>query len=106
VTVTWLNKLEPDMNVKKTTSNNNILNVTKLVKTKIVCTLGPISSNAEMLEKMILAGMDIVRLNFSHGDHEDFRKLFNTVCDSFKLVYICVLFAPLFLSFLVSPSDS
>lgn len=75
------------MHVKKTESNN-ILNVSKLVKTKIVCTLGPVSSNAEMLEKMIIAGMDIVRLNFSHGDHEDFRKLFNTVqfdCTRFDL---------------------
>jgi len=55
------------------------LNVKKLVKTKIVCTLGPASTSEEMLEKMIVAGMDIVRLNFSHGDHEDFRRTFNTV---------------------------
>jgi len=55
------------------------INVTRLVKTKIVCTLGPVSSNEEMLEKMIIAGMDIVRLNFSHGSHEDFRNLFNMV---------------------------
>lgn len=34
----------------------------------------------EMIEKMVVAGMDIVRLNFSHGDHEDFRRTFNTVC--------------------------
>jgi pyruvate kinase len=55
------------------------LNVQKLVKTKIVCTLGPASTSESMIEKMINAGMDVVRLNFSHGDHEDFRRTFNLV---------------------------
>jgi len=54
-------------------------NTDKLVKTKIVCTLGPASTSEEMIEKMVVAGMDIVRLNFSHGDHEDFKRTFNTV---------------------------
>jgi pyruvate kinase len=39
--------------------------------TKIVATLGPASSTPEMLEKMILAGVDVVRLNFSHGKAQD-----------------------------------
>jgi len=38
-------------------------------KTKIVATLGPASSNYTMLRKMITAGLDVVRLNFSHGSH-------------------------------------
>ncbi|HWU50735.1 MAG TPA: pyruvate kinase [Asticcacaulis sp.] len=40
-------------------------------KTKIVATLGPASSNAEMLEQLHQAGADVFRLNFSHGSHED-----------------------------------
>ena len=38
-----------------------------MVRTKIICTVGPSSSNETILRKMTLAGMDVVRLNFSHG---------------------------------------
>ena len=40
-------------------------------RTKIIATLGPASSSAEMIEKLHRAGADIFRLNFSHGSHED-----------------------------------
>ena len=40
-------------------------------KAKIVCTLGPASSSKEMIDKLIHAGMDVARLNYSHGSHED-----------------------------------
>ena len=38
---------------------------------KITATLGPSSSSPEMIEKLFLAGVDVFRLNFSHGSHED-----------------------------------
>ena len=43
-------------------------------KTKIICTIGPSSETKETFAKMADAGMDVVRLNFSHGSHEDFAK--------------------------------
>lgn len=40
-------------------------------KTKVVCTVGPSTDKPEILEKMLLAGMNVARFNFSHGTHED-----------------------------------
>ena len=43
-------------------------------RAKIVCTLGPASSTPEMIDKLVAAGMDCARLNFSHGSHENHAK--------------------------------
>lgn len=40
-------------------------------KTKIICTMGPNTNDRELVKQMALAGMDIARFNFSHGDHEE-----------------------------------
>ena len=40
-------------------------------KTKIICTMGPATDDDEVLKDLMRSGMDIARLNFSHGDHEE-----------------------------------
>ncbi|MFW6369277.1 MAG: pyruvate kinase [Myxococcota bacterium] len=54
-------------------------------KTKIVCTLGPATSSKEQVLALIEAGMDCARLNFSHGSHEDHRRIFETVREAADL---------------------
>ncbi len=48
-------------------------------RAKIVCTLGPSSNSAERIGELIEAGMDVVRLNFSHGSHADHAAVLATV---------------------------
>lgn len=48
-------------------------------KTRIICTTGPASASSTMLRKMMLAGMDVVRLNFSHGTHAGHLASIDTV---------------------------
>ncbi len=57
-----------------------ILKETPLMrKTKIICTIGPATESFEMLEKLAIAGMNVVRLNMSHGDHESHAKVIKAV---------------------------
>jgi pyruvate kinase len=46
---------------------------------KIVCTLGPASDSSEMIERLMRAGMDVARLNFSHGTHADHARTIKRV---------------------------
>jgi pyruvate kinase len=48
-------------------------------RAKIVATLGPASSEPEMLEKLLGAGLDVARLNFSHGRHEDHARMLDKI---------------------------
>ncbi len=49
------------------------------MRTKIVCTIGPSSENDDVLRAIVRAGMDVARLNFSHGSHEDHLRRLNAV---------------------------
>ena len=48
-------------------------------KTKIICTIGPASMNEQVLEEMAKAGMNVARMNFSHGDHAEQKRKIDLV---------------------------
>lgn len=48
-------------------------------KTKIVCTIGPASDSYEIFEKLVNAGLNVARLNFSHGTHDEHEKRVSTI---------------------------
>ena len=48
-------------------------------RAKIVCTLGPSSNSYDKIKALVQAGMDVARLNFSHGTHEDHLKMIKTI---------------------------
>lgn len=50
-----------------------------MARTKIVCTIGPSCDSLETLKSMIAAGMDVARLNFSHGTHETHRRSYERI---------------------------
>jgi len=54
--------------------NNALITKESNAQYKIVATLGPASSDAEILKRMIQAGVDVVRMNFSHGKVDDHIK--------------------------------
>ncbi len=51
----------------------------KLNKTKIIATLGPSSSSKTMLNKLIMSGVDVFRVNFSHADHKDVERIVSDI---------------------------
>lgn len=65
-----------------------------MLRTKIVCTIGPATRDPQMLARLIAAGMDVARLNFSHGDHafhaENFRNIRQAAAEVGKAVAILV----------------
>ncbi len=69
--------------IQNTTNNNappkNTMENLPKNKTKLVCTIGPASDSAEMIEKMINAGMNVARLNFSHGDFASHKKVIQRI---------------------------
>ena len=48
-------------------------------KTKIICTIGPAVDSPEVLEELMNAGMNVARINFSHGNYEDQKDRIETV---------------------------
>lgn len=48
-------------------------------KTKIVCTIGPVTESEEMIYELVTTGMNVARLNFSHGDHLEHKRRINAI---------------------------
>src|SRR6056297_3779259 len=48
-------------------------------KTKIVCTLGPATNDKEIIKEVVEAGMNVARMNFSHGNHDEHKQRFDLV---------------------------
>ncbi len=48
-------------------------------KTKIVCTIGPATDDENIMRELMLAGMNVARFNYSHGDYETQEKRFRQI---------------------------
>ena len=59
-------------------------------RTKIICTMGPAEAQQSVIEKLILAGMNVARFNFSHGDHTTHKQMLDRVRAASKQVNIPV----------------
>ena len=53
-------------------------------RTKIICTIGPASQKPEIIRELIAEGMDVARLNFSHGSYEEQTNKFRMIRDAAK----------------------
>src|SRR3990167_8947677 len=58
---------------------------TDIKKSKVICTIGPACSTPERLGQMLEAGMDVARLNFSHGTHDSHKVMLTTLREAFRL---------------------
>ena len=69
------------------------MNIVNHQNTKIVATLGPASSSPEMLLKLVEAGVDVFRLNFSHGSHKQHKEVIDRIVNIRKKynVYVSIL---------------
>jgi pyruvate kinase len=68
-------------------------NIIKYNKTKIIATIGPATSSVEMLIKIIEAGVNVCRLNFSHGDHATHQKVIENIREANRRLgtYVAIL---------------
>ncbi len=55
------------------------MNLKKIAKTKLVCTIGPASSSPKILKSLIREGLDVARVNFSHGNYEEYKKIIKNI---------------------------
>jgi pyruvate kinase len=67
----------------------------KLIQSKIVCTLGPATDSKEEIKALVSAGMNVARLNFSHGTHEYHEKVIKTIREvSNSVAILCDITGP------------
>ena len=75
-------------------------------RTKIVATLGPATSEKKIIKNMILEGVNVFRINFSHADYKDVEeriKMIRELNDEFVLSDIAEVYVPIFEARLVGP---
>ena len=64
----------------------------KFKKTKIIATLGPATSSKKMIEKLVKSGVDVLRINFSHAEHYDVKRIVNGMGSRLRRWLLAVVF--------------